>query len=376
MTHKILSVILLSGVILLGGCRSGLMGKRESELNCPTDIRQKLFWCAGEDALFSCPCGPDGEFYGMKPTCWGEWPASGADWRNAYCGAPAEPYSLSSDEVISTSEAISGVPLPASVDDPVPASVDDQVPASVDDQVPAFVDDPDKSYNPFGSSLQVTPAPPLAEESAKVEKPVDKLPSGRSIEKPDSLPALSEENSENAVPDSQELHEQSIKDKQGTLQPLPATQPNLHTNSLRSKFREPLPTKQAYQQVSLVKLKIPPAPVADKPSSVILVELRQQAMSEVAKTSENPDQKESVNGDISTIGPSKPGEAKGTEVTNVFFEWPMSVTQGDTKEPSVQIEVIPQRLPLVKSAKIKKASAQIQVLDHLTKGYKSSLFVQ
>lgn len=74
-------------ILLVGGCRQyGYLVKRESELNCPTDIRQTVPWCVGEDAIFRCPCGPDGDFYGHKPTCWGVWPAPGAHWRDAFCG--------------------------------------------------------------------------------------------------------------------------------------------------------------------------------------------------------------------------------------------------------------------------------------------------
>jgi hypothetical protein len=61
------------------------MVKRESELNCPTDIRKTVPWCAGEDAIFCCPCFPDGSFYGHKPTCWRTWPAPGAVWRDLRC---------------------------------------------------------------------------------------------------------------------------------------------------------------------------------------------------------------------------------------------------------------------------------------------------
>lgn len=80
-------VIPLACVVLLSGCHQfGYLVKRESELNCPTDIRQTVPWCAGEDAIFRCPCGPSHDFYGHKPTCWGIWPAPGAQWRDAYCG--------------------------------------------------------------------------------------------------------------------------------------------------------------------------------------------------------------------------------------------------------------------------------------------------
>ncbi|QEG36021.1 hypothetical protein Pr1d_33300 [Bythopirellula goksoeyrii] len=80
-------VVLLTGsTLLLGGCHHGCLIKRRSELRCPTDIRQMVPWCAGEDAIFHCPCKPSPVFYGHKPTCWGAWPASGPEWRDAYCG--------------------------------------------------------------------------------------------------------------------------------------------------------------------------------------------------------------------------------------------------------------------------------------------------
>ena len=84
-----LRIAILVSLLGIGGCRPwGCMIKRESELNCPTDIRQTVPWCAGEDAIFHCPCGPDGSYYGYKPTCWNNWPAGGAEWRDSQCGPP------------------------------------------------------------------------------------------------------------------------------------------------------------------------------------------------------------------------------------------------------------------------------------------------
>ena len=75
--------------IAVSGCHSfGPLVKRDSELRCPTDIRRTVPWCAGEDAIFHCPCGPTEEFYGHKPTCWRTWPAPATVWRDAYCSAP------------------------------------------------------------------------------------------------------------------------------------------------------------------------------------------------------------------------------------------------------------------------------------------------
>ena len=69
------------------GCNVCCFGKRLSELRSPTDIRKTHFWCFGEDAIFHYPCGPKPEFYGAEPTCWREWPTSGAEWRDGSCGA-------------------------------------------------------------------------------------------------------------------------------------------------------------------------------------------------------------------------------------------------------------------------------------------------
>lgn len=72
------------------GCNICCWGKRASELGSPTDIRKSHFWCLGEDAVFEQPCGPSREDYGLKPTCWREWPAGGARCLDGSCG-PAMP---------------------------------------------------------------------------------------------------------------------------------------------------------------------------------------------------------------------------------------------------------------------------------------------
>lgn len=72
-------------VINLSGCNWCCFAKRQSESNCPTDIRQTVPWCAGEDAIFRCPCGVSEDYYGHKPTCWRVWPSSGEEWRDAHC---------------------------------------------------------------------------------------------------------------------------------------------------------------------------------------------------------------------------------------------------------------------------------------------------
>lgn len=85
-------MLLLSAA--MSGCHSfGPLVKRDSEENCPTDIRKTVPWCAGEDAIFQCPCGPSEDYYGHKPTCWRTWPGPTTVWRDSYC-AGACPCSL------------------------------------------------------------------------------------------------------------------------------------------------------------------------------------------------------------------------------------------------------------------------------------------
>ena len=84
--HKSRCVLIMLFAVALNGCQHGILGKRNSELCCPTDIRKTHFGYFGEDAIFCRPCGPDHDYYGHKPTCWHEWPSSGADWRDGTCG--------------------------------------------------------------------------------------------------------------------------------------------------------------------------------------------------------------------------------------------------------------------------------------------------
>lgn len=81
--RRLTLIYLVLSLLAFSGC---CCGKRESELCSPTDIRKTHFWCFGEDAIFHHPCGPKAEFYGSEPTCWREWPTSGAEWRDGYCG--------------------------------------------------------------------------------------------------------------------------------------------------------------------------------------------------------------------------------------------------------------------------------------------------
>ena len=89
MRHLLLINVLVC-LAALSGCRCGCLEKRGTELAFPTDVRKSQFWCFGEDALFHYPSSPKGEFYGHRPTCWREWPADGAEWRDLHCGPPIE----------------------------------------------------------------------------------------------------------------------------------------------------------------------------------------------------------------------------------------------------------------------------------------------
>src|SRR5689334_15709280 len=63
---------------------------------CPTDARRMYFAC-GEEAVRRCPLGPDREFYGLKPTCWREWPEG---WQcNGCTGMPYVDRALCGDAV-------------------------------------------------------------------------------------------------------------------------------------------------------------------------------------------------------------------------------------------------------------------------------------
>ncbi len=62
---------------------------RQAEECCPTDIR-KMQHSVGEDAIRQSPCGPDCGYYGHKPTCWREWPASWPLYKQHVCAAAPE----------------------------------------------------------------------------------------------------------------------------------------------------------------------------------------------------------------------------------------------------------------------------------------------
>ena len=85
--RRTLLVIMLVGLAALSGCCAGLMGKQSCGMVGPTDFQKNRCSCLAEDAAFHVPCGPSQQFYGLRPTCWHEWPASGAEWRDLRCGS-------------------------------------------------------------------------------------------------------------------------------------------------------------------------------------------------------------------------------------------------------------------------------------------------
>lgn len=103
-------------------------------------------WCAGEDAIFVCPCGPNGNFYGHRPTCWRDWPTSAAAWRDMSCGPTV---------AIEASES-----NPFRAPQPTPA------------QLPTPTELPTPEPAPFSSPFGLPPipeAPAPAEDNAKTE---------------------------------------------------------------------------------------------------------------------------------------------------------------------------------------------------------------
>src|SRR3954453_9145980 len=80
------------------------------EDHCPTDAR-RLYCSCGEEAVRRCPCGPGSEFYGLKPTCWREWPEG---WHCNGCeGMPYVDRAMCAEPVIEA-------PADAAVEDQTP----------------------------------------------------------------------------------------------------------------------------------------------------------------------------------------------------------------------------------------------------------------
>ena len=82
---------LIACLAAASGCNLCCWGKRNAELTGPTDIRKSQAWCLGEDAIFHQPMGPSRNDYGLKPTCWREWPAGDAAGADGSCGPVLNP---------------------------------------------------------------------------------------------------------------------------------------------------------------------------------------------------------------------------------------------------------------------------------------------
>lgn len=139
--HKKLSLaIVLAGVLAVGGCNHyGCMVKRQSELDCPTDIRKTVPWCAGEDAIFHCPCGPSSTYYGARPPGWRPWPSSGAQWRDAYGAMPAACCEQPTPQLLPTTPQPVEVELNEPVQpEPLPVAPETQDPPTVEELKSAF----------------------------------------------------------------------------------------------------------------------------------------------------------------------------------------------------------------------------------------------
>jgi hypothetical protein len=85
---------------VLAGCCCQAIPCLPDERHCPTDAR-RLYWTFGEEAVRRCPCGPDREFYGLKPTQWRSWPegwrCNEGQWGEPIIEEPAPQYAESTD---------------------------------------------------------------------------------------------------------------------------------------------------------------------------------------------------------------------------------------------------------------------------------------
>jgi hypothetical protein len=155
----------LSLVTMLTGCSFGPLVKRQSELNCPTDIRKTVPWCAGEDAVFRCPCGPQGAFYGHKPTCWRKWPMPATVWRDAGCG----PIVHDAPTLAPTDEQV--IPLPPVTPEAAPAEADDVDPEVLPLNAPRPEDLGTLDSNGAALNLDATTRPAEQSEVASTRSP-------------------------------------------------------------------------------------------------------------------------------------------------------------------------------------------------------------
>lgn len=71
-------------LVVANGC-----GYIQSKKCCPVYLPNDHL--LGNEAVRTGPCGPDGQFYGLKRTTWREWPAEWEQWQPSHCAVqPAE----------------------------------------------------------------------------------------------------------------------------------------------------------------------------------------------------------------------------------------------------------------------------------------------
>jgi hypothetical protein len=146
----------LSSLVAVSGCCCAAI-PLPGENQCPTDAR-RLYCSCGEEAVRRCPCGPGSEFYGLKPTCWREWPegwqCNGCEGMpyvdHALCGQPV-------DEVVEDRET-----TPSPVEAPMKAETDLSNP---------FRSKPEAAEALPPLSPQVTPSAPAQKTPAPVIPP-------------------------------------------------------------------------------------------------------------------------------------------------------------------------------------------------------------
>ncbi|MCA9260168.1 MAG: hypothetical protein KDA61_13245 [Planctomycetales bacterium] len=94
------------------GCHLN-MAYRDGEGSCPTDARA-IYCGVGEQAVRKCPCHPDEQFHGYKPTCWNAWPTGWDAYRDERCAAACacETPAVMSEPMVETTPTPAYEPAP------------------------------------------------------------------------------------------------------------------------------------------------------------------------------------------------------------------------------------------------------------------------
>lgn len=189
MRHVSTGMLILVALTICGCKSTGLLAKREAEKCCPTDIRKTVPWCAGEDAIFHCPCEPSTAFYGYKPTCWRTWPSSGSAWRDIHCGETHH-RAVIKDLTHQNSELIQLPPLQA-LPEPTPA---EPAPEGIS---PESAEPSSTLEKKFDRQLTTDEVPRLkSAPRAEADSEKAESPELKPLELPQSLPEVEDESSE------------------------------------------------------------------------------------------------------------------------------------------------------------------------------------